>query len=159
MRLRARTILRLLQETGLQWQQDNVSRLAAALAYYTIFSITPLLIIAIAIAGAVFGQETAQTEIMKQLQDLVGEQGANAIAIALKNANQPTLGGIASSISVVLLLFGASGVFSELQEALNIVWNVKFMPLNMVKKLLLIAMPNILSKQKLLYLLLEIDLN
>jgi membrane protein len=102
--------------------------LAAALAYYTVFSITPLLVIAIAIVGAVFGQEAARGEIVTQINDLVGEEGAQAIEMALANANQPEISSVASSISVVVLLIGASGVFAQLQEALNTVWNVTAKP-------------------------------
>ena len=128
MQIRITTIFRLLKESFREWQEDKVSLLAAALAYYTVFSITPLLVIAIAIAGAVFGQDTARGEILEQINELVGEQGAKAIETALANANQPQLGSIASVISVVVLLVGASGVFAQLQEALNTVWNVRAKP-------------------------------
>ncbi|GAB4534141.1 MAG: YihY/virulence factor BrkB family protein [Pleurocapsa sp.] len=128
MQIRIKTILRLLKESFQEWQQDKVSLLAAALAYYTVFSITPLLVIAIAIVGAVFGEDAAQGEIVQQINQLVGEQGAQAIETALINADRPKLGGIASIISVVILLIGASGVFAQLQEALNTVWNIKTKP-------------------------------
>ena len=82
MRLTIKTIFKLLKEAFQEWQQDKVSRLAAALAYYTVFSITPLLVIAIAIAGAVFGQEAAKGEIVDQINGLVGDQGARAIEVA-----------------------------------------------------------------------------
>ena len=128
MQIRITTIFRLLKESFREWQQDKGSLLAAALAYYTVFSITPLLVMAIAIAGAVFGQDTARGEILEQINELVGEQGAQAIETALANANQPQLGSIASIISMVVLLVGASGVFAQLQEALNTVWNVRAKP-------------------------------
>ena len=128
MRISFRSIFKFLQEAVKEWQEDKVSLLAAALAYYTVFSITPLLVIAIAIAGAVFGQDTARGEILEQLNKLVGEQGAQVIETGLANANQPELGGIASIISIVILLIGASGVFAQLQTALNTVWNVKAKP-------------------------------
>ena len=128
MQIPIKRFFKLLKEAFHEWQQDKVSLLAAALAYYTLFSITPLLVIAIAIAGAVFGQDTAKGEIVQQMNELVGEQGAQVIEIALANANQPQLGSIASIISVVILLVGASGVFAQLQEALNTVWNVKAKP-------------------------------
>ncbi|MDJ0571637.1 MAG: YihY/virulence factor BrkB family protein [Pleurocapsa sp. MO_192.B19] len=128
MQIRIKTIFRLLKEAFSEWQQDKASLLAAALAYYTVFSITPLLVIAIAIAGAVFGQDAAKGEIVEQINGLVGQQGAQAIETALANANQPQLGSIASIISIVVLLIGASGVFAQLQEALNTVWNVKAKP-------------------------------
>ncbi|MGL5939040.1 MAG: YihY/virulence factor BrkB family protein [Waterburya sp.] len=128
MQIRIKTIFKLLQESFREWQEDKASLLAAALAYYTVFSITPLLVIAIAIAGAVFGQDAARGEILQQINSLVGKQGAQAIETALANANQPQLGSIASIISVIVLLIGASGVFAQLQEALNTVWNVKAKP-------------------------------
>ena len=128
MRLNIKTISKLLKETFQEWQQDKVSRLAAALAYYTVFSITPLLVIAIAIAGAVFGQEAAKGEIVSQINGLVGDQGAKAIEVALANADQPNISGAASLISIAILLLGASGVFAQLQEALNTIWNIKAKP-------------------------------
>lgn len=125
MAIGVKSIFRLLKEAFTEWQQDKASILAAALAYYTVFSITPLLVIAISIAGAVFGQEAAQGEIVEQINQLVGQQGAEAIETALANADRPQVGSIASIISVVLLFVGASGVFAQLQQALNTVWNVK----------------------------------
>jgi membrane protein len=128
MKIKITTIFSLFKEAFQGWQQDKASLLAAALAYYTVFSITPLLVIAIAIVGAVFGQEAARGEIIAQINDLVGSEGAQAIEMALANANQPQLGSIASLISVVVLLIGASGVFAQLQEALNTVWNITVKP-------------------------------
>ena len=128
MRFKVKTVFSLLKEAFQEWQKDKASLLAAALAYYTVFSITPLLVIAIAIVGAVFGQEAARGEILAQINSLVGEQGAQAIEMALNNANQPEISSIASIISVVILLIGASGVFAQLQEALNTVWNVTAKP-------------------------------
>ena len=125
MQIRVRSIFKLIKEAFAQWQADKASLLAAALAYYTVFSITPLLVIAIAIAGAVFGRDAAEGEIVQQINQLVGQQGAQAIETALNNANQPQIGSIASIISIVVLLIGASGVFAQLQEALNTVWNVR----------------------------------
>lgn len=123
-----KTIWVLLKETFAEWNTDKASRLAAALAYYTIFSLAPLLIIAIAIAGAVFGEEAAKGEIVEQLQGLVGREGAQFIQIAIENASKPNQGTIASIISVVVLLFGASGLFAQLQDALNTIWEVQPKP-------------------------------
>jgi membrane protein len=123
-----KTIWVLLKETFAEWNNDKASRLAAALAYYTIFSLAPLLIIAIAIAGAVFGEEAAKGEIVEQLQGLVGREGAQFIQIAIENASKPNQGTIASIISVVVLLFGASGLFAQLQDALNTIWEVQPKP-------------------------------
>lgn len=130
MQIRIKPVIRLLKEAFQEWQEDKVSLLAAALAYYTVFSITPLLVIAIAIAGAVFGQDAAKGEILEQVNGLVGDQGAQAIEVALANADRPEISGVASIISVVVLLIGASGVFAQLQQALNTVWNVKTKPDN-----------------------------
>ena len=128
MQIRVKSIFRLLKEAFQGWQKDKVSILAAALAYYTVFSIAPLLVIAIAIADAVFGEEAARGEIVSQIDYLVGQQGAEAIETAIANANQPKLSSAASIISITVLFVGASGVFAQLQTALNTVWNVKVKP-------------------------------
>ncbi|MEH2162923.1 MAG: YihY/virulence factor BrkB family protein [Nostoc sp.] len=121
-------IFKLFQETFKEWSEDKASRLAAALAYYTIFSIAPLLIIVIAIAGAVFGEEAARGQIVGQIQGLVGIEGAKFLESAIQNANQPKTGAIASIISIVVLLVGATGLFTELQDAMNTIWEVKPKP-------------------------------
>ncbi|MDZ8053373.1 MAG: YihY/virulence factor BrkB family protein [Aulosira sp. ZfuVER01] len=126
--MRWQAIWKLFQETFKEWSEDKASRLAAALAYYTIFSIAPLLIIVIAIVGAVFGEEAARGEIVRQIQGLVGRQGAEFIETAIQNANQPETGTIASIISIFVLLLGATGLFNELQDALNTIWEVKTKP-------------------------------
>jgi len=119
-----KTMWELLKETFDEWNEDKASRLAAALAYYTVFSIAPLLIIVIAIAGSVFGEEAARGQIVGQIQGLVGRSGAEVIETAIENANKPATGTIASIISVIALLFGASGVFGQLRDALNTIWEV-----------------------------------
>ncbi|MBE9211372.1 YihY/virulence factor BrkB family protein [Plectonema cf. radiosum LEGE 06105] len=121
-------IWRLLKETFKEWNDDKASRLAAALSYYTIFSLAPLLIIAIAIAGAVFGDEAASGEIVRQIQGLVGRDGAEVIQTALQNAQKPDTRNIASIISIGVLLFGASNVFAQIQDALNTIWEVQPKP-------------------------------
>jgi membrane protein len=122
------TIWGLFQETFSEWQKDKASRLAAALSYYTIFSIAPLLIIVIAVAGAAFGEAAATNAIFNQLQGLIGAEGAKVIQNAIDNANRPRAGTIASLISIVVLLFGATGLFTELQDALNTIWEVQPKP-------------------------------
>lgn len=124
--MRLRNGFRLLKETFQEWNEDKVPLYAAALAYYTVFSLAPLLLIAITIAGAVFGEEAARGELVGQIQGLVGQEGAAAIQTMIENTQKPGSGGtIASIIGVVTLLLGASGVFGQLQEALNAVWEVK----------------------------------
>jgi membrane protein len=107
-----------------EWKEDNASRLAAALAYYTIFSISPLLIIALAIAGQFIDQSIVRDQLMAQISGLVGQQGADIISTMLQNAHRPTTGLIASIFGIVTLLLGASGFFGELQGALNTIWEV-----------------------------------
>jgi len=114
----------LLKETLKEWQEDKASRLAAALAYYTAFSIAPLLIIVIAIAAVVFGEQAAQGQIVGQIQSLVGREGAEAIQTMIQNSRKPTTGTIATIISIGILLFGATNVFAQLQDALNTIWEV-----------------------------------
>ena len=122
--MKPKVIVELLKETFHEWQEDKASRLAAALAYYTAFSIAPLIIIAIAIAAVVFGEEAARGGIDDQLRGLIGQQGATAVQEMIKNSSKPAEGTIATIISVVLLLFGASGVFGQLQDSLNTIWEV-----------------------------------
>ncbi|WP_088892494.1 YihY/virulence factor BrkB family protein [Leptolyngbya ohadii] len=127
--MKIKTFWRILKETAIGWQTDKISLWAAALAYYTTFSLAPLLVLVIAIAGAVFGQEAVRGEIVGQIQGLVGQQGAEAIQAMLQNAYRAGSGGIFATIaSIVTLLFGASGVFGQLQDALNAIWHVEPRP-------------------------------
>jgi membrane protein len=107
------------------WVEDNAPSMGAALAFYTVFSLAPVLIIAISVAGLAFGQKAAEGEFARQLQGMVGETGAKAIQAILLNANRPALGIIASLIGIGTLLVGASGAFVELQDALNKIWKVQ----------------------------------
>jgi len=116
----------LLKETFREWTRDKAPRLGAALAYYTIFSIAPLFLIAIAIAGAVFGQDAARGEIFGQLEKPLGPVGAKAIEELIKNANRSASGSTAAAIiGGLTLIFGATAVFSQLKDALNTIWNVE----------------------------------
>ncbi len=111
------------------WWNDNASRLGASISYYTLFSIAPMLVIAIAIAGFVFGAEAARGEIVGQIQGLVGRDGAHAVQAMLQGASKQRSSGIlASIIGVATLVLGATGVFLELQTALNGIWRVKPKP-------------------------------
>ncbi len=106
------------------WVDDYASSMGAALAYYTLFSIAPLLIIAIAVAGLVFGQDAARGEIVAQIQDLIGAEGAIAVQGLLKSASQPAQDILATVISIVTLVIGATTVFGELQSDLDRIWRV-----------------------------------
>ena len=122
-------IWRLLKEAVKEWQADEASQLAAALAYYTAFSLAPLLVIVIAIAGFFLGEEAAKGELLGQIQGLVGRDGAEVLQTAIENSGRSQDANIwASVISGFLLLLGASGVFAQLQGALNKIWNVEAKP-------------------------------
>jgi membrane protein len=121
-------VWRLLKETFSQWLADKPFQLAAALAYYTLFSIAPLLLIAIAIAGVVFGREVSEQQIVSTLQGLVGPEGAQAIQSMLQSAAKPDSGIVATVVGVVTLLIGASGVVGQLQDSLDTIWGVEPKP-------------------------------
>jgi membrane protein len=122
-------ILPILKETASEWMEDQAQSLGAALAYYTVFSLAPLLLIAIAIAGFFFGREAAQGQIFDQLRGLLGEASGKAMQDMVQNANtKPATGVMAALIGAVTLLFGASGVFGQLQASLNAIWGVQPKP-------------------------------
>jgi membrane protein len=114
----------LLKETGAAWDEDNVARLAASLAYYTLLSIAPLIVLAVATAGLVFGQDAARQHIAGELVGVVGSGAGDAVQSIAQNAKAPGAGVVSVAVGLVVLLFGASGVFGELQSALNTVWGV-----------------------------------
>jgi membrane protein len=118
----------ILKETGADWLDDNASRLAAALAYYTLLSIAPLLIIAVALVGLAFGDEAARAGISSEMTAIVGDQAAQSIQAILKQDRAAEVGIVSSMVGLVVLLLGASGVFGELQAALNTVWEVQAKP-------------------------------
>lgn len=118
----------LLKAAVSDWSADKAPRLGAALAYYTALSLAPLLLVIIAISGLVFGEDAARGQIVGQLQGLVGPDGAKAIQDMLANARRPASGAVATVVGVVTLLLGASGVFGQLQDALNTVWEVEAKP-------------------------------
>jgi membrane protein len=119
-----KTLLGLIKDTYSEWSEDKAPRLGAALAYYTVFSLAPLLIIAIGIAGLVFGKEAAQGEIIGQVEDTIGAPAGKAIQDMLKHSYTSGESIWATVVGVVVLFFGASGVFVQLQDALNAVWRV-----------------------------------
>jgi membrane protein len=121
---RPKPIYELLKATYAEWSKDKVPRMGAALAYYTIFSLAPLLVIAIAIAGFVFGPEAVQGRITAQLQGLVGPDSAHAVQTMIQSAHKPAHGVLATIFGVAVLLLGASGVFAEMQDALNTIWKI-----------------------------------
>ena len=115
----------LLKQTISEFSNDKVPRLGAALAYYTIFSLAPLLLIIIAIAGLAFGHDAAQGKLFEQLKGVLGPTASAGVQEMVKNAAKPKTGTVATVIGIVTLIFGASGVFGQLKDALNTIWDVK----------------------------------
>ncbi|QJE03429.1 YihY/virulence factor BrkB family protein [Massilia forsythiae] len=106
------------------WMDDYAPSMGAALSYYTLFSLAPLLVLIIAITGMVFGQDAAQGAIIAQLQGIMGEEGASAVQGLLQAAHEPSTGIVASIVGGVLLLMGATAIFAELQTDLDRIWEV-----------------------------------
>ena len=119
---------KLLVETYTKWTEDHAQSLGAALAFYTVFSLAPILLIVIAIAGSVFGQEAAEGQIIGQIQGLVGEDSARAIQGMLTYARRPTGNLLATGLAFITLLIGATTVFAQVQDSLNTIWRVKTKP-------------------------------
>jgi membrane protein len=117
-----RSYLALVRKAVAAWNDDYAASIGAALAYYTTFSLAPMLIVVIAVAGLVFGREAARGEIVAQLGSLLGPDAATAIQGLLKSASEPGKSLIASAIGVVTLVIGATSVFAELQSALDRIW-------------------------------------
>jgi membrane protein len=117
-------ISRLLQETCYEWYADRVPRLGAALAFYTLFSLAPLLVVVIAITALGFGREIASTQLIQQIETFIGPEGARVIQSTIENTSRPRSGILATLIGLATMLFGTTIVFSELQDALNMIWKV-----------------------------------
>jgi membrane protein len=114
----------LIKESVTAWMDDYAPSMGAALAYYTVFSIAPLLIIVISVAGLVFGHDAVQGQIVAQLGGLVGDEGATAIEGLIKSASDPARGILGTIVGVAVLIIGATTVVAELQDALDRVWRV-----------------------------------
>src|SRR3954470_16608760 len=122
--LRPRQIFGLLKETASSWSEDRAPSMGAAISYYSLFSMAPLLVIIITLAGLFFGADRVQEAIFGQVADLMGEDAARAVGEMLSHAQQPKTGGFAAGLSLLVLLFGASTVLAELQAALDVIWRV-----------------------------------
>ena len=125
---RTPTIVRIFATSLRAWWDDDALRLGAALAYYTLFAIAPVLLVATGIAGLVFSADAVRGEIVNQLDHLVGREGALAVQSLLDGASQRRAGIIATTIGSVAFVVAATGAFLELQAALNTVWRVKANP-------------------------------
>jgi membrane protein len=105
-----------------------MSTWAAALAFYTMLSIGPMLFVAISMVGLVFGHDAAESAILGQIGNVMGQEAVRGLTVMIKEASQPTRGAMATLLGLATLLFGASGVFSALQEAMNAIWHVRAKP-------------------------------
>lgn len=123
-----RSSFELVKQTVSEWIDQGVSRMGAALAFYTLFAMAPLFVIVLAIAGVWFGEEAARRELFSQVSGLVGSAGGEAIQALVSAANKPKTGAWAAVIAVATLFVGATGVFVQLQDALNSIWGVRRVP-------------------------------
>ena len=114
----------ILQQTFAAWNLHDAPRLGASLAFYTILSLAPLVILVVALVALVFGYSTAQNQIFNEVRNLIGPEGALAVKTAIEHAQEPSSGLFASALGILTLFFGASGVFLELRSALNTIWEV-----------------------------------
>jgi membrane protein len=115
----------LLRDSVKEWQADNCLRLGAALAFYTLLSLAPLLLVTIAIAALVVGDDFARSEVMARAESAVGPDAAATLREMVARASQPRSGLLATAIGLVMTFLGASGVFGQLQRALNDIWDVR----------------------------------
>jgi membrane protein len=122
-RIDTRQAFQLIRSTLSACLDDDIARMSAALAYYTVFSLAPLMLISVAVAGLVFGEKAAQGSIVAQIRGLIGEEGARAVQTIVASAHHPTSGIVAGVVGVGVLILGATGAFSEIYTALNNIWH------------------------------------
>jgi membrane protein len=120
--IRPKEFLRLIKDAGVNWSSDGAASMCAAIAFYTIFSIAPLLIITLAIAGFFFGADAAQCQVYLQARSRLGDEGATALQGLVQSASRPAEGILATVVGLSFMIFGASGVFAELQGAMDRIW-------------------------------------
>jgi len=125
MTLNPKAVFALMKNTLRGWLDHGSLRLGAGLAYYTVFSIAPLFLIVLAIAGFWFGQDAAQRELFTQVEGLVGQEGGKAIQAMVTSADRSQAGVWATIVATLTLFVGATGVFVQLQDALNLIWEVR----------------------------------
>ena len=124
----AAVIWDLLKETAFEWQQNKAQRLAAALAYYTMFSLAPLLIILIGVAGLIWGDEAAEGQVVREIAALLGAESADAVRLLIASVRAPAPDALTAAVGALALLFGASALFNHLKDSLNTIWGVARKP-------------------------------
>jgi membrane protein len=120
----SRDIWMLVRDSVMGWIEHNASRTGAALAFYTVFSLAPILLLSIAIAGLFFGQQAARGEIFEQISDLIGPAGATAVQSVIHNASKSDAGTLTTVFSVLTLIIGATTALVELKAGLDVIWDV-----------------------------------
>ena len=126
--MKGKKVLNLIKESFSEWSRDNASRLSAALAFYTIFSLAPVLVIIVSVAGFILGSKARGEELIQQVGQFTGPQIANVLQGIEQHAVQQSSGLLAGIISVIVIIVGASGVFYELRQSLNTIWEVERKP-------------------------------
>ena len=117
-----RQVLTLFRKSAVSWNEDDCASMGAAIAYYTLFSIAPLLVIVISLAGLIFGRDAAQVQILNQVRDLIGPTGAQAVEGILEHAQSKSISGIGAVLGALMLVLGATTIFAELHGDLNRIW-------------------------------------
>jgi membrane protein len=125
MRFQPKNLWLVVKTAAIDWWEDKAPRLGAALAYYSLFSLAPLLVLITAIAGIVFGQEAVEGRLVEQFRGVIGHDAGEALQSMIAKAHKPATSIIATITGIAMLLIGASGVFGQLQGALNTIWDVK----------------------------------
>jgi membrane protein len=119
-----RALPRLIRQASSEWIADNALRLGASVAFYTLLSLAPVIVIAVAVAAVIYGQQAAQGRLASEIRDLAGPEVARTIQDIIKGAYQPRTGAVATMLGLATLAFGASSVFVELHDAMNTIWDV-----------------------------------
>ena len=126
--MKIKKYFKLLVEAGNEFVDDNVVKLSASLAYYTVFAIGPLLLVVVSFAGLFFEQNEVTGKIYFQIRSLVGAEGADQILSIINNMQHENTAAKFSVIGVIILLFGATGVFADIQDSINYIWSIKAKP-------------------------------
>jgi membrane protein len=125
---RLKILPQVLRQASSEWIGDNAPRLGASVAFYTLLSLAPVIVITVAVAGVVYGQQAAQGRLASEIQGIFGPEAARTIQEIIRGAYHPQTGAIATVLGLAALLFGASSVFVELHDAMNIIWHVSLPP-------------------------------
>jgi membrane protein len=134
--LRLKSIWLLLKDSAIAWDHDNIGQLGAALSFFTVFSLSPLLTLAIVFSSFAFGQEAASGHLVTQIGGLIGIEGAHFVQSLITNAYESNSNVLAAIFSVVMLLLGASAVFIQLRDSLNTIWHVQQKPIGTIRAFL-----------------------